>query len=432
MTLIRLVFRAFEMVILLTFYFARLCIYSAAFRLFGLGSAPKSLLGHSLAKLFESLGATFIKIGQILSSRPDLLPPEIVAPLSLLQDRVAPFDSKKIPGLIRDAFGQPIEAIFEHFEMAPIFGASVAQVHKARLKDGREVAVKVRRPGIPNKVKGDLTLLRLCASTLSLIPAMRLVPLKELIEEFGQAVAQQLDFSIEAESNRRFRENFSGFDNIKFPVPVGELCTESILTMEFLKDLKKIEALDFTPDERKAVAIEGLRALYKMIFVDGFIHADLHPGNIFFRRGEVIFLDFGMTATLVGDDLKNFVDFFYGMASNNGKVCARVVYDTATFRTDEDNREMFEAAMVRMINEHSIKEARDFEVTQFAAELFDLQRRFGIRGTTKFTMTIVSLAVFEGIVKQLHPELDFQAEARQFILKAWTRTSLRHSPPVER
>jgi ubiquinone biosynthesis protein len=399
-----------------------LCVRLMQSKWFGRGPTPKVLLGNFITDLFESLGATFIKVGQIMSSRADILPPEVITPLTRLQDRVRPFNIEKVPKIIQESLGQSIEEIFDSFDLVPVSSASVAQVHRACLKNGQEVAVKIRRPGLIRKVKNDLLLLKALCKLLGMIPGMRLVPLSGLSAEFSRSIEQQLDFKLEADNNRRFRENFSGTSNIKIPGLVDDLCTHSVLTMEYLNDLIKVQSIAFTPDELKAMALTGLDALYKMIFIDGFIHCDLHAGNIFFRKGrEFVLLDFGLVAKLEGSDLKDFVDFFFGMVTSKGKECARIVYETATARAKNCDRAGFEAAMIELINEHSSKNARDFEVTSFAVKLFDTQRRFGIRGATNFTMTIISLVVYEGIVKQISPDMDFQGVARNFLLTAKSR-----------
>ncbi len=375
-----------------------------------------SVFGNSLAALLESLGTTFIKIGQILSSRPDLLPANLIAPLSRLQDGVAPFNHRKIPHLIQQAFGRSIEELFESFDFTPVSSASVAQVHRARLKGGEDVAIKIRRPGLLRIVKSDLLILRLVLKIVEWFPALRLVPIRGIAEEFGQVIKEQLDFRLEADNNRRFRKNLCDVKQVIIPKLYDDLCTESILTMEYLDGLIKIDKLDFNIQQREQAAAIGLKALYRMMFVDGLIHADMHPGNIFFRKGvEFILLDFGLVAKLDDRDLKNFARFFFGMASNNGKLCAQIVHETATFQAVDYDQTKFESAMVDLIAKHSSKVARDFEVTEFAVELFDTQRKHRIRGSTRFTMAIISLVVFEGIAKQIYPDLDFQREARQFI-----------------
>jgi ubiquinone biosynthesis protein len=395
----------------------RFALRWAGHRLRGHGSAASGLLGQSITELTEALGAAFIKIGQILSSRPDLLPHDIVASLARLQDQVEPFDSELVPGLLEHAFGRRMEDVFESFELIPFASASIATVHRARLRSGQDVAVKIRRPGVAHIVRRDLQLIRALAKTASRLPGLRLMPLEGLVDEFGRALCEQLDFELEAANLRRFHHNLAGFAGVRIPRLVEHLCTDSVITMEYLEDLVAAHAVDFPIEERREAAILGLHALYHMVFVDGLVHGDLHPGNIFFRRGaEVVLLDMGMVARLDAADQDAFTQFFYAMATNNGQKCARILTDTATHRSKSFDPEAFTQAIFALVSEYSAKNALEFEVASFAYRLFDLQRRSGLCGSTNFTMTIMSFVVFQGIVKQLYPDLDFQAEARRFLI----------------
>ncbi len=377
------------------------------------------LLGVQLARLFEALGPTFIKLGQALSSRPDLLPPDLVRPLARLQDQLAPFDTRQIPALLAKSFGSNIEVLFKEFDLVPVSAASIAQVHRARLADGREVAVKIRRPGVDVLIEQDLQLMRFCAKALSVLPWMRHVPMLDLIDDLGLPILQQLDFKLEAANTRRFRSHFANRERIKIPSLIEELCSDTVLTMEYLDGLQKVTSSLLSPEERKDAALAGLRALYKMIFLDGFIHADMHPGNVFIRNwGEFVILDTGLVARLDRKDQRDFVDFFFGLVNNNGRECARIVYDNATYHHPNCDRKAFEAAMIHLIARHAALKSHEFEITTFVAQLIETQRRFKIRGSTKFMMTILAMVVFDGICKQLYPECDFQAEARGFLIMA--------------
>lgn len=378
-----------------------------------------STLGECLASLCESLGLTFIKAGQILSCRPDLLSPAITTPLSKLQDQIAPFDVRRLPRLLDEAFGRPMEDVFSSFDFTPVSAASIAHVHKASLKDGRTVAVKIRRPDLARLIEADLALLRLLTCVLSRFPFTGEMPFREIVEEVGQPILQQLDFRLEAENMRRFSVNFARHEHIKFPQLVDELCNDSVLVMEFLPNLQKISATTLTMEERKVAALSGLRALYKMIFIDGFMHADMHPGNVFTREGgEFVILDTGLVSMLSDADQKDFADFFFGLVNNQSLECSRIIYESALHRAKTYVRESFEAEMAVLIARHSALKSRDFEITRFVYELIDTQRRHGVRGSTKFIMTILSMVVFDGICKQLYPECDFQAEARGFLITA--------------
>ena len=395
------------------------------FRAFGRGPQRDRLLGRFLADAFEDLGASYIKIGQILSSRPDVLSAELVASLERLQDQVAPMAPRLLPTVLEKSLGRPLSELFQSFDSTPVASASVAQVHRAVLHDGREIALKIRRPGIVTQVGRDLKLLSTLAHWAGRIPALRMIPFAELVGEVGEAVAQQLDFLREAENNRRLRSNLAGRGKVKIPVLLEELCSDSILAMEFVSDLVKIGRADLETQDREQGAVEGLRALYRMIFIDGFIHADMHPGNVFVRRwGQIVLLDLGLMAELDGQDRGDFTDFFYGMVTNNGLECARVIHDTATRLTPNFDRGAFDAAMEELIETHSQRSAEAFEVSAFVYQLFEIQRCHGVRGATDFTLTILSMAVYEGMVKQLHPTLDFQKEAVPFLITAKSRRAL--------
>lgn len=413
------IWRFVEIVFLLTLYGARFVAHALVLLLLRRRERCAALLGESMARLCEALGPTFIKAGQIFSSRPDLLPASVVAPLVRLQERIAPFDSTRIPSLIEEAFGRPLDELFESFDLKPVAAASIAQVHRARLKDGRDVAVKIRRPGISRQVENDLRILEFGAKFLSALPGMKTVPLPELVSDIGTPIRQQLNFTLEAANNRLFRQNFAGIEHVTFPKLVEPLCNGSILTMDYMDGMQRVDAAKFTLAERKTAALAGLRALYKMIFADGFIHADMHPGNVFIREwGEFVILDMGLVARLSESDQRDFVNFFFGLINNRGSECARIIYDNASYRGKNCDWQAFEAAMIELIGKHSALKSQEFEVALFVYQLIEMQRRFQIRGSTKFMMTILSMVVFDGICKQLYPECDFQNESRGFLITA--------------
>lgn len=416
---------------------AVVCLYSTRLALACLvrlarrsGASYSELCGLHAASLCEALGPTFIKLGQIMSARPDLLPAGVAAPLARLQDQVRPFESKLIPRIVEEAYGRPLGEVFDSFDLAPVSAASVAQVHRARLRDGRLVAVKIRRPGIVRTVEADLGILRFGARNLTRLPFMRIMPLNELVEDIGTPIRQQLDFAAEAANNALFRQHFGGTERVKFPELVESLCADDIIVMEFLERLQKVNATHLSAAEHKSAALAGLHALYKMIFIDGFIHADMHPGNVFVREwGEFVILDTGLVARLSASEQQDFVDFFFGLVNNRGRECARIVFEGASYHARGCDRAAFEEAMVELVAEHSALKSREFEVARFVYQLVALQRRFGICGSTKFMMTILSMVVFDGICKQLYPECDFQGEARGYLITARYRRG--SSPRVD-
>ena len=413
------ILRSLEILLLVVRYGAGFCVRVAHLCLRRRKDRYAQLLGESLATFCEALGPAFIKFGQILSSRPDLLPAGVGAPLRRLQNQIAPFDGAQTPKILEAAFERPLHELFDSFDLKPIASASIAQVHRARLKDGREVAVKVRRSGVSRVVDNDMRILRFVGKTLSKLPGMRAVPLPELVDEFVGPIKQQLDFRLEAANNRRFREEFVRTEHIRLPALVDDLCTENVLTMEYMDHLQRTDFNSLSTSERKTAALAGLRALYKMIFLDGLVHADMHPGNVYVREwGEFVILDTGLVAILDADNQRDFVDFFFGLINNEGRECARIIYENAAYRAKNLDRAAFEEAMVELIARHSALKCHEFEVADFVYQLMELQRRFKIRGSTKFMMTILSMVVYDGICKQLYPLCDFQTEARGFLITA--------------
>jgi ubiquinone biosynthesis protein len=393
----------------------------------------RTLAGERMAALFQALGPSFIKAGQILSARPDLLSPEMAGPLARLQDALPPIPRDELNRLLAEGLPCAPADAFAEFDAEPLACGSVAQVHRATLHDGREVAVKVRRPGIVRRMETDARLLRATASLINRVPGMGAMPVIELVDEVAEPVLRQADFLREAESSRRFRRNFTRVEHVVIPALAEELCSESVLVMELVRDARKPTADGLTQAERETAALAGLRALYRMIFVDGFIHADLHPGNVFIRRwGEVVLVDFGLVAELSLDDRADFVDFFLGLVNNRGDECARILWDTAARRPPGCDRAGFDAAIRALVAEHSSLRSRDFEITRFVYGLMDVQRRFRIRGSTRFIMTVLAMAVFDGICKSLHPHCDFQREARGFLLTARYRRAAATSPAPAR
>ncbi|MEM7049202.1 MAG: AarF/UbiB family protein [Acidobacteriota bacterium] len=379
------------------------------------------LIGRTLVELCEGLGAAFVKIGQVASARPDLLSADLVRELRRLQDEVAPIPAHRIPALLQNAFERDPSEIFADFDLRPVGSASLAQVHRATLRepvDGvREVAVKLLRPKVEWQIRSDLRLLGLMVRAIDWLPPLRPLPLREAVAEVGAAVEQQLDLEGEARSNGRFRANLE-HQAVCLPKVIAPWSNRRALTMEYLPDLERLDRSSLDRSALEEATLTGLRTLFRMIFIDGFVHADLHPGNVFFRhRGEVVLVDTGLVALLPDPDRREFKTFFSGMVANDGRRCAAVVERMAVFKGPAFDSQRFTQAMVALIAHHSRLVTDDFEVAAFVAQLFELQRRHDLRGSTAFTMTILSLAVYEGIVKQTHPTLDFQRQAMAFLVR---------------
>jgi ubiquinone biosynthesis protein len=370
-----------------------------------------------LLALFRDLGATFIKVGQIMSTRPDLFPPHIIRALERLQDQVGAFPYRHVEQQFLEEFGAAPDALFKSFSREPIASASVAQVHRAELDDGTVLAVKVRRRKLEQIVRFDLQVMRLFAKIASIVPSIGLMAPVESVDEFGKAIYMQIDFTIEAENNRRFRTNFGDDPDVDFPHLIPELCSKRILTMTFIDGVK---VLDFKPEisDPKRLARIGFKTLLKMVFEDGFVHADLHPGNIFVTDADqVVILDLGLVAEL--DDLNRriFAQFFAAWAMGDAKTMAKIMVQFSP-RAKVPDYDVFEKEVVEFVARYWGKQLGQVQVSQVAFDMMNILRRHRVRANATFTMVNIAIAVTEGIGRQLAPELDLMTEAMPFFAKA--------------
>jgi ubiquinone biosynthesis protein len=373
--------------------------------------------GQRLASLLESLGPTAIKMGQILSARPDLLPADVVRSLAHLQDSLRPFSTRTAIAILEASLGTPLHRVFQDFEPVPLSAASVAQVHLARLHDGRAVAVKIRRPNIERIVENDTRLLRSLGALLSKLPGMALVPVQDLLDETTAPLREQLDFTLELENNRRLRHNFAGIERVVIPATIDEYCSANVLVMEYVDGLQKIGHAVFAKQDAQWIATAGLQVLYRMIFIDGFVHADMHPGNFLIRNSrELVLLDTGLMTSLNERRRTDFIDFFFALVNNKGRDSANIIIKNSRYCSSAYCRERFESEMESLIARHSALKSKEFEITRFVYELADTQRRCGIRGSMDFMMTVLAMVGYDGICKQMYPECDFLSAARPYLI----------------
>jgi ubiquinone biosynthesis protein len=376
-------------------------------------------LGQVTVDLFRELGATFIKVGQIMSTRPDIIPEHISRALAELQDHVGPFAFDTVIRTVEGDLGRPMESVFAEFAPTPLASASVSQVHKARLGDGRIVAVKVRRPNVVELCTFDLAVMRLGARVLNLIPSVSTLAPVAAVEEFGRAIFAQLDFRIEARNNRRFRENFRGDADVIFPEVVESLSTERLLTMTFIEGTK-ILSTPVTRSDPKRVARLGLRTLMKMIFIDGFVHADLHPGNIFITPDDKLaLLDLGLVGELDERHRRGFAKFFAAWAQRDGDAMAHIMYamsDSAAGPRDPEAFERYRAAIIEFVGRYWGARLGEVQVGKVLLDMLGILRRHRVRVNPSFTIVNIAIAVTEGIGKQLDPELDLMSEAVPFFV----------------
>jgi len=377
----------------------------------------RAWFGQCLLDLFRHLGATFIKVGQIMSTRPDLVPEHITHALAHLQDDVGPFPYEAVARTIVEDLGRPIEQVFAEFSPRPIASASVSQVHKARLHDGRVVAVKIRRPDVLEICSFDLAVMRQVARLLGKIPALAAMAPESTVDQFGRAIYAQLDFRVEANNNRRFRENFRGDPDVVFPEIFKEYCSERILCMTHIEGIKILDSRK-GPSDPKRIARLGLRALMKMIFEDGFVHADLHPGNIFvLENNRIAIVDLGLVGELDGPHRATFSRFFAAWASRDADTMARLLYSLAINPMEGAAAfERFRVAVVTFMARTWGQRMSDVHPGKLLLDMLGLLRRHRIRMAPAFTIVNIAIAVTEGIGRQLDPELDLMAEAIPYFM----------------
>lgn len=375
--------------------------------------------GEALATAFETLGGGFVKIGQLLSTRPEL-PEELTLPLRRLQDSLAPFSIESVRTLIEHSLRLSLENVFSSIDPVPIGSASIAQVHRATLrKSGAEVAVKVRRPGIDDTIRIDTRVFTNLARFVSWFPPFRGIPLQEATREVVTTVEGQASFWLEADRHRQFCELFKTGSPVRVPQLFDEYCTDEILVMEYMPDLVRITDPALDEETHRNAVVAGLRGLYRMLFLEGLVHCDLHPGNILVGRdGMVVVVDFGFSARMRPSERAAFARLFLSIALGDGTTAAKIVRETA-FRSPADlDGASFEREIVQLIKASTGQRASEFLVSSFVSSLFKIQRKHNIYGSPSFTMAIFSLTVYEGVIRHRCADLDFQREAVPILLAA--------------
>ena len=377
--------------------------------------------GRALERLCTRLGATFIKVGQIASTRGDLLPAPLLAGLARLRDEVPPFPFDAVQRTVEAELGAPLATLFASFEPAPVAAASVAQVHRATLADGSAVAVKVRRPDIARKVALDRSILLATGRFLErLVPSLRLVALEGALRQFCAAVEEQLDLRIEAENNRRFAGNFADDPDVHFPVLVPALCSEAVLTMEFVDGVHERD-LERSAVDVHGVVRAGMRCVCRMIFLHGFVHADLHPGNMrFLPPGRIVLFDLGLVGRLDEEQRLVTAEMLYAFATGDGRTVARILFEGSPHTATRDYA-AYEAEMAAFVGGLQQRGLGNVQLALEIGRMFDILRRHYIQSRSHMTMVNLALMTAEGLGKRLAPELSLTDEALPYLAEALGR-----------
>jgi ubiquinone biosynthesis protein len=374
-----------------------------------------------LRQALERLGPIFVKFGQMLSTRRDLMPADLADELAKLQDQVPPFPSVQAIALLEAAYRKPLLEAFKSFEDTPVASASVAQVHFAVLHDGREVAVKILRPGITLTIAHDIALIKIAADLIEWLWAdgRRLKP-RQVIEEFEKHLSDELDLTREAANGSQLRRNFSDSSLLLVPEMFWDYCTKDVMVMQRMYGMpvSQVDALSAAGVDIPRLAANGVEIFYTQVFRDGFFHADMHPGNVQVTAdGRYIALDFGIMGTLTDIDkhylAQNFIAFF----RRDYKRVAEVHIESgwAPKNTRVDELESAIRAVCEPIFDRPLKEVSFGRVL---LRLFQTSRRFGIEVQPQLVLLQKTLLNIEGLGLQLDPELDLWKTAKPW-LERW-------------
>ena len=379
--------------------------------------------GQRLREALETLGPIFVKFGQVLSTRRDLLPLDLADELAKLQDRVPPFPSELAVAEVERSLGQPLDKVFLEFDKTPVASASIAQVHLARLHDGTEVAVKVLRPGVEAAIARDVALLDTAAGMVERwwADGRRLRP-REVVAEFARHLEDELDLMREAANASQLGRNFAGSPLLLVPAVYWDLCAQRVMVMQRMHGtpISQVSVLRQKGVDIPKLARSGVEIFFTQVFRDGFFHADMHPGNILVADdGRYVALDFGIMGTLTEVDKNYLAQNFLAFFNRDYRRVAQAHLDAgwvpAGTRVDE-----FEAAIRAVCEPIFARPLKEIYFGKLLLRLFQTSRRFNVEVQPQLVMLQKTLLNIEGLGRELDPDLDLWQTAKPF-LERWMR-----------
>lgn len=374
-------------------------------------------VGERFRLFFEELGPTFIKIGQLASTRSDFIPADIIKELEKLQDDVPAFSYEDVERILVKELGAEMKDVFKHFNEIPLAAASIGQVHFAVLKTGEQVAVKIQRPNITQVIETDLEILRdiaaLAERRLDWAAKYQLV---DIVGEFGKSLRAEVDYTIEGRNSEKISKQFQNDPKIMIPKVYWEYTSKKVLTMEYvegtkLNEIAKIEQKGYS---RKATAERVINAIFKQIFVDGFFHADPHPGNILVVETEkIIFMDFGMVGHLTSEMRDHFSSFIIAMMLQSTSGVIKAIFQMGLVPDDVNSVLLHSDVDLLRVKYYDVP-INQLSLGEAVNDLFSVASKHGIRIPTDLTLVGKSLLTLEGLIEKLDPTISIVKIAEPF------------------
>ncbi|MCR2825806.1 ABC1 kinase family protein [Microbacterium sp. zg.Y909] len=378
----------------------------------GTPPAPPADAPTQLRLVLEDLGPTFVKLGQLLSTRTDLLPPAYITELSKLQDAGPAVPAEQIRETVHQELGSDPEELFASFDWTPMASASIGQVHAATLGDGTPVVVKVRRPEVVRQVQDDLEIINTLAGRAAKVSSLaRSYNITGIAKEFSDTLRAELDYLREARNAERFAQNFATRRGVMIPRVFWETTTSRVLTLERMTGIKVSDrqALDAAGIDPGALAAAGGKIVLTMIFEDRFFHADLHPGNLFVHPdGTLAFIDFGMVGELSEQLAEQLADVFIGAGTRDSEALANALIELSVTQGSGDRRAL-RASVASFLSQHFDKPLGDINFTRMVTDLLRILRESHLQLPHEISLVVRTLVVIEGVGVQLDPAFDLNA-----------------------
>jgi ubiquinone biosynthesis protein len=381
------------------------------------GDAP-SERGRRLRETFDELGPTFVKFGQLLSTRPDVVPPDIVVELRKLQDQVSPFPFEQVESVVLEELGQPIERLFTDFTEQPIAAASIGQVHEAVLPTGRRVAVKVQRPSAPRQIEADLALLYQAARIAKdRVRVLDFIDAQSLVDEFARSLREELDYRQEARNAHTFHRNFAGHPHVRIPRVYWSYSGARVLTLEFLEGTKivDLEPHELSDDERRRLAYVMAEAWMTMVFRHGIFHGDPHPANILMlgHPERIGLVDFGQAGRLTDDDMSKLTALFIDAAAENVEALPKRLGDLGV-RYEKTREAEFVGRLNEFYSRYYGVPLSEIDPIQIIREGFQLIYEMNLHLPSRYVLLDKAIATLGSVGAELYPDFNVFEVAKPY------------------